>query len=86
MDMDSIPRLAAGCRLHPTESLLLIPEGTLKLQGPAREILSNLDGRRTVGAVVDLLHSQYAEADKEELRRDILALLERMQQRGVIRV
>jgi coenzyme PQQ biosynthesis protein PqqD len=64
----------------------LIPEGTLKLQGPAREILANLDGRRTVAEVVDLLHSQYAEADKAEMRQDILALLDRMRQRGVLRV
>lgn len=85
MDTDSIPRLAAGCRLHPTEPLLLIPEGTLKLSGPSRDILSSLDGVRTVGELIDILHAQYAGADKEQIRQDVLNLLERMQQRGVVR-
>lgn len=85
MDTDSIPKLAAGCRLHPTEPLLLIPEGTLKLSGPSRDILSSLDGLRTVGELIDLLHAQYAGADKELIQQDVLSLLERMQQRGIVR-
>ncbi len=85
MDTASVPRLAAGCRLHPTEPLLLIPEGTLKLSGPSRDILSSLDGVRTVGELIDILHAQYAGADKEQIRQDVLNLLERMQQRGVVR-
>jgi pyrroloquinoline quinone biosynthesis protein D len=86
MDTDSVPRLAAGCKLHPTEAVLLIPEGTLKLNGPSRDILSSLDGRRTVAELIDLLHAQYAGADKQQIQQDVLGLLERMQQRGVIRV
>ena len=85
MDTNAVPRLAAGCRLHPTEPLLLIPEGTLKLSGPSRDILSQLDGRRTVAEVIDRLHAQYAGADKELIQQDVLDLLHRMAQRGVIR-
>lgn len=86
MDLNSTPRLAPGCRLHLTESVLLIPEGTLNLQGPARDILSHLDGNRNVAAVVDELLKQYTGADGEAMRQDVLTLLERMQQRGVVRV
>lgn len=86
MELNAIPRLAPGCRLHPTEAVLLIPEGTLNLRGPARDILSHLDGKRTVAAVVDELLKQYAEADYDVMRQDVLALLERMVQRGVVRV
>ncbi len=77
-----MPRLAAGCRLHATEPILLIPEGTLKLSGPSRDILSLLDGRRSVAELIVLLQEQYAEV----VEQDVLDLLDRMAQRGVIRL
>lgn len=86
MDLNATPRLAPGCRLHPTEAVLLIPEGALNLQGPAHDILSHLDGKRSVAAVVDELLKQYAGADGDAMRQDVLTLLERMEQRGVVRV
>jgi pyrroloquinoline quinone biosynthesis protein D len=85
MDLNAIPRLAPGCRLHPTEAVLLIPEGALNLQGPAREILSHLDGKRTVAAIAEDLIQQYPGANGDEIRQDVLTLLERMVQRGVVR-
>jgi pyrroloquinoline quinone biosynthesis protein D len=86
MNLNATPRLAPGCRLHATEPVLLIPEGTLNLQGPAHDILSHLDGKRSVAAVVDELLKQYAGADGDAMRQDVLTLLERMEQRGVVRV
>jgi pyrroloquinoline quinone biosynthesis protein D len=86
MDTNAVPKLAAGCRLHPTETVLLIPEGTLKLSGPARDILAQLDGRRSVADVVDLLHAQYADAERGVIEQDVLSLLDRMVQRGVLRL
>ena len=86
MDLNSIPRLAPGCRLHPTQSVLLVPEGMLNLSGPTREILSRLDGRQSVTAIVADLLLQYADADVNEVQGDVLSLLDRMEQRGVIRV
>jgi pyrroloquinoline quinone biosynthesis protein D len=86
MDTNAVPKLAAGCRLHPTEPVLLIPEGTLKLSGPTRDILSQLDGKRSVSDVVDLLHAQYADADRAMIEQDVLGLLDRMVQRGVLRI
>jgi len=86
MDLNAIPRLAPGCRLHPTEAVMLIPEGTLKLQGPARDILAQLDGKQSVAAIVDELLKQYEGVDKDDIRQDVLRLLERMEQRGVVRV
>jgi pyrroloquinoline quinone biosynthesis protein D len=85
MDLNSTPKLAPGCRLHPSEPVLLIPEGTLNLAGPARDILSQLDGRQTVAAVIDALLEQYSGAPKDEMTQDVLALLNRMEHRGVIR-
>lgn len=85
MDLNAAPRLAPGCRLHPTEPLLLIPEGALNLQGPAREILAQLDGRQSVSAIVDELRKQYPGVDGDQLQQDVLGLLQRMEQRGVVR-
>jgi pyrroloquinoline quinone biosynthesis protein D len=86
MDLNDTPRLAPGCRLHPTEAVMLIPEGTLKLQGPARDILAQLDGKQSVAAIVDELSEQYEGVDKDDIQRDVLSLLDRMEQRGVVRV
>jgi len=85
MDTNSIPRLAPGCRLHPTEPLLLVPEGTLNLAGPARDILAHVNGKLTVAAIVDTLLAEYSGAPKDEMIRDVLNLLNRMEQRGVVR-
>jgi pyrroloquinoline quinone biosynthesis protein D len=86
MDLHATPRLAPGCRLHPTEAVMLIPEGTLKLQGPARDILAQLDGKQSVAAIVEELVKQYEGVDADDIRRDVLGLLDRMEQRGVVRV
>ncbi len=85
MELSSIPRLAPGCRLHPTEGVLLIPEGTLNLTGPTREILALLDGQKTVEQVVADLLQQYPDAPADVIQKDILDLLSRLQQRGVVR-
>jgi pyrroloquinoline quinone biosynthesis protein D len=86
MDLNATPRLAPGCRLHPTEAVLLVPEGTLNLRGPARDILSHLDGKQNVAAIVDELLKLYSGVESSDMQRDVLTLLERMQQRGVVRV
>lgn len=85
MDLNATPTLAPGCRLHPTESVLLIPEGTLNLRGPTREILSYLDGKHSVAAIVNELLKEYPDVDSDDLQNDVLGLLERMKQRGVVR-
>jgi pyrroloquinoline quinone biosynthesis protein D len=85
MDLNSIPKLAPGCRLHPAEPILLVPEGTLNLAGPARDILAHVDGKLSVAAIVDKLLVEYAGAPKEEMAQDVLNLLNRMEQRGVVR-
>jgi pyrroloquinoline quinone biosynthesis protein D len=86
MDLNATPRLAPGCRLHPTEAVLLVPEGTLNLRGPARDILAQLDGKQNVAAIVDELLKLYSGVESNDMQRDVLSLLERMEQRGVVRV
>lgn len=86
MELTATPRLAHGCRLHATEALLLIPEGALKLSGPARDILLAVDGATTVSAIVELLQAQYSGASSADITRDVCALLHRLHQRGVVRI
>ena len=85
MDSNTIPKLAPGCRLHPTEEILLVPEGALNLTGPTRDILLRVDGSRSVLAIAEDLCQQYSGADIADIQTDILGLLDRMQQRGFIR-
>jgi coenzyme PQQ biosynthesis protein PqqD len=86
MDLTSTQRLAPGCRLHPTRDVLLVPEGTMNLTGPAREILTRLDGQRNVTAIVADLLREYEDAEANEVQGDLLRLLERMEERGIVQV
>lgn len=86
MQLESILVLAPGCRLHPTHDVLLIPEGTLQLNGPTRDVLLRLNGIRSVTAVIDDLLAAYPEATESEVRKDVLEVLARLYERGVVRV
>jgi len=85
MDMDSIPMVARGCRLHPTQNILLMPEGTLELNEPSRDVLARVDGNRNVAAIVQDLLQEYEGAPEAEVTSDVLALLEDLKARGVLR-
>jgi pyrroloquinoline quinone biosynthesis protein D len=84
MDLNAIPQFAPGCRLHPQQEMLLVPEGVLNLEGPARDILSLIDGKRSVSGIIEGLSAIYADADRADIQNDVLDLLSRLQQRGLI--
>jgi pyrroloquinoline quinone biosynthesis protein D len=85
MDMNSIPMVVRGCRLHPTQDVLLMPESTLELNGPSRDVLIRVDGNRDVAAIVKELLEEYEGAEEAEVRTDVLALLQDLKDRGVLR-
>jgi pyrroloquinoline quinone biosynthesis protein D len=85
MDMNSIPMVVRGCRLHPTQDVLLMPEGTLELNGPSRDVLARVDGIRNVAGIVQELLQEYEGAEEAEIRADVLALLQDLKDRGVLR-
>jgi pyrroloquinoline quinone biosynthesis protein D len=85
MEMNSIPMVVRGCRLHPTQDVLLMPEGTLELNGPSRDVLTRVDGNRDVAAIVQELLQEYEGAEEAEIRTDVLALLQDLKDRGVLR-
>jgi len=84
---DRVLRLAPGCRLGNApgqEDVLLIPEGALRLKGPARAIVELCDGQRTLGGVVEELLRRYPAADTGRIEAETAALVTGLRDRGVI--
>lgn len=80
-------RLAPGCRLNAAggpEDLLLIPEGALRLKGPARSIVELCNGERTLAEIVEELQGHYASEHSARIETEAVALLSRLRDRGVL--
>jgi pyrroloquinoline quinone biosynthesis protein D len=87
MERNRVPRLAPGCRLNAAggpEDLLLIPEGALRLKGPARAIVELCDGERTLAGIVEELQRRYPSAQPATIETEAVALLARLRDRGVL--
>jgi pyrroloquinoline quinone biosynthesis protein D len=73
----TIPRIAHGFRLQwePAQDchVLLYPEGMVKLNQSAGEILKRCDGERTAQAIVADLETAFSTAG---LEREVLSFLE----------
>ena len=71
------PRVGAGFRLQwePVQNchVLLYPEGMVKLNDSAGEIMKRCDGERSVGAIVADLEQTHA---LQDLESDVLAFVE----------
>jgi pyrroloquinoline quinone biosynthesis protein D len=63
--------------------VLLYPEGMVKLNGSAGEIMHRLDGEKTVQAVIDQLESQF---EVSGLTADVLDFLAIAQSQGWIKL
>ena len=79
------PRLVTGARLRyddvREEHLLLIPEGAVRLNPTAAEVLALCDGERSLDDIVGALSTRYAGAD---VRDDVVELVDVMTQRGLV--
>ena len=79
------PRLATGARLQyddvREEHVLLIPEGVVRLNPTAAEVLDLCDGERSLEEIVDALSARYEGAD---IRDDIVELVDAMAQKGLV--
>lgn len=77
----SVPRLGGGFRLQwePAQQahVLLYPEGMVKLNQSAGEIMSRCDGQRSLAALVADLEAAFGAPD---LSADVLAFVELAQQ------
>jgi pyrroloquinoline quinone biosynthesis protein D len=79
------PRLVTGARLRyddvREEHQLLIPEGVVRLNATAAEVLELCDGERSLDDIVGALSARYDGAD---LRDDVQELVEALSQRGLV--
>jgi pyrroloquinoline quinone biosynthesis protein D len=86
INLDDRPRLVAHYRLQWEEVqkswVLLYPEGMVKLNGSAGEIMHRLDGAKTVQAVIDELESQFGATG---LAADVLDFLAIAQRQGWVK-
>ena len=79
------PRLVTGARLQyddvRSEHVLLIPEGVVRLNATAAEVLGLCVGERSVDDIAATLSARYEGAD---VRDDVRELVDAMAQRGLV--
>lgn len=78
------PLLKAGCRLASNGEVLLIPEGALRLRGPALRIVQFCDGTKTVQEIVTALLNQFPGADQMKVSEETASFLMKLADRGAI--
>ncbi|GAB2198555.1 pyrroloquinoline quinone biosynthesis peptide chaperone PqqD [Sessilibacter sp. MAH4] len=85
--IDQIPALETLFRFQWEEAqqayVLLYPEGMVKLNGPAGEILSVVDGQRTTQEIIDLLNEKYPDAGGVD--NDVMEFMKEAQSQHWIR-
>ena len=79
------PRLADGARLQyddvREEHLLLVPEGAVRLNETAAQVLELCDGRRSLDEIAAALSQRYAGADVTD---DVHELVGKLVEHGVV--
>ncbi len=81
---DRRPLLKPGCRLSPSEDVLLIPEGVLRLKGPARQIVKACDGTKTVPQIVETLLVEFASAEPLKVAEETSQFITRLVEKGAV--
>ncbi|WP_049622797.1 pyrroloquinoline quinone biosynthesis peptide chaperone PqqD [Frateuria defendens] len=75
----AVPRLLPGMRLRRDlvrdQWVLLAPERVIELDDIAYEVVSRIDGVRSVDALVDILAAEF-DADRAQVAADVLDLLD----------
>jgi pyrroloquinoline quinone biosynthesis protein D len=79
------PRLVTGARLLyddvREEHVLLVPEGLVRLNPTAAEVLELCDGERSLDEIVSALSARY---DGSDLRDDVRGLVDAMTRKGLV--
>ena len=83
IDLSSTPKLARLFRMQYEEAqgayVLLYPEGMVKLNQPASEILKRCDGERDVNAIIADIEQAF---NAQGLEKDVTGFLEIATERG----
>ncbi len=79
------PRLVTGARLRydevREEHLLLVPEGAVRLNPTAAEVLALCDGERSLEDIVGVVSERY---DGSDVGDDVRGLVDAMTQKGLL--
>ena len=79
------PRLVTGARLQyddvRSEHVLLIPEGVVRLNPTAAEVLALCDGERSLEDIASALSERYDGAD---IRDDVRELVDALAEKGLV--
>lgn len=85
----SVPIVPRGVRLHFDKTregwVLLAPERAIRLDAIGHAILSEIDGRRSVGEIAAALAARYG-APAEEVRKDCGEFVEALANRRILDV
>lgn len=64
--------------------MVLFPEGVLVLNAAAAQVLTRVDGARSVGAIIEDIAATHRDADRDQVAEDVRALLTRVRDRGFL--
>lgn len=85
----AVPRFPPGVRLHHDTTrqqwVVLAPERVIELDDIAYAVLALCDGLRDVDGIVAILAREY-DADPAQVRGDVLALIDDLAARRVLRI
>jgi pyrroloquinoline quinone biosynthesis protein D len=86
--LDAKPKLAAKARLRHDkisgDTLLIYPEAGLKLNATGAEVVRRCTGEATLAAIVEELRRVYAPADASVIEREVVDLVNRLADRGLL--
>jgi coenzyme PQQ biosynthesis protein PqqD len=83
----SHPRLGIGCRVRKDErgdTVLLLPEGILRLRGTAAEIIRLCDGENTFSDILRAMQVQYPSSDPKQIEQETESFLNRLLERRAV--
>ena len=83
----SRPRLGIGGRVRKVEngdSMLLLPQGILRLKGAAAEIILLGNGERTVADILRAMQALYPSSDPQQIEQEIGSFLNRLLERRAV--
>jgi hypothetical protein len=83
--LDDVPRRVLGTRIRLVRGDYWIgrEDEALQLTGPAATIFASLDGRHSVGSVIQILVTEY-DVDPEEAAMDVWEFLDDLTRRGIV--
>jgi coenzyme PQQ biosynthesis protein PqqD len=85
--LEDIPQLARGCRVQTRseeETVLMVPEGLLRLKGAGAEILVLVDGESSAAQIIARLQSEYPSEAPEQIAGEVVSFLTSLNQRSVL--